>query len=186
MPDEKRERSKKRRSREKTVRDLRRLRAVELKIEGHSEREIAKMISDEAGRYVSNVTIHKDIKAYLEEQADKATTSLEHWRAINVGRMEKLIAAHFENAIGGDTAATETVLKIIKEELKLLGIAYLKPPAGSDPDHPLYVSFPELAKLANARAYQTGFDEVEEISDLGPDDLTELEELQALPPGTLD
>lgn len=96
--------------------EARRAAVLKLRIEGHSERYIAAQLG------VSKTTVHEDIGASLVELADERLEATESWRDLHLARLERLVAAVWPKAEGGDDFAIDRVVKLLKSEARLLGL----------------------------------------------------------------
>lgn len=100
-----------------TVRGIEnRMKAVELRMLGLSYRKIgAKMDLSEA-------QAHRLVKSAMEMAIKKTAEDAEVAIAIELDRLDQLFHAHIINALKGNTAATDRVLKVMERRAKLLGL----------------------------------------------------------------
>ena len=94
--------------------ELRRYKALELKVKGFSDRAIAKELG------VGVATAHGDVKKVLGDLANKHIEEAANLRALLNLRYESLFLAYYHQAIAGDKEAAIAV-----EFLNLLGIKWL-------------------------------------------------------------
>jgi transposase-like protein len=90
----------------------RRRRAVEMSLIGHTYQAIA----DELG-YANRGTVHRIVKAAL---ADHEMDSVDELRQLELDRLDTLQYAYWAQALAGDHAAANIVLKVMDRRLKLL------------------------------------------------------------------
>ena len=95
---------------------VRRHRALDLKIAGHSDREIARILD------VDVSTAHRDVKNLLEDLAKKHLEEAANLRALLNLRYEELFHAYYDQAVGGDTEATKIVVGIMERVAKINGV----------------------------------------------------------------
>jgi hypothetical protein len=100
----------------KTEIAIRRYRALELKIAGHSDRAIARILD------VDVSTAHRDVKNLLEDLAKKHLEEAANLRALLNLRYEELFHAYYDQAISGDTEATKVVVTIMERVAKINGV----------------------------------------------------------------
>lgn len=90
--------------------------ALKLRIAGKNTHDIARQL----GMDPSNV--RRAIARCYNELAEEQKHLVERLRNLTQTRLEALLAAHWEAAVGGNREATQTVLQIIDRELKLFGL----------------------------------------------------------------
>ena len=95
---------------------VRRHRALDLKIAGHSDRAIARILD------VDVSTAHRDVKNLLEDLAKKHLEEAANLRALLNLRYEELFHAYYDQAISGDTEATKIVVGIMDRVAKINGV----------------------------------------------------------------
>ena len=95
---------------------VRRHRALDLKIAGYSDREIARILD------VDVSTAHRDVKNLLEDLAKKHLEEAANLRALLNLRYEELFHAYYDQAISGDTEATKIVVGIMDRVAKINGV----------------------------------------------------------------
>lgn len=107
----------------------RRALVMELRKQGGSYRAIAEQLrenfaqSGEHGvtaRYDHTVA-YDDFKAALEELKSRSVDAMEENRAMDLERLDALLAGHFDAAQKGDPIATDKVMAIIKERAAWFG-----------------------------------------------------------------
>tara|TARA_R100000808_G_scaffold1997_1_gene8470 strand:+ start:9504 stop:9959 length:456 start_codon:yes stop_codon:yes gene_type:complete len=130
------------------VRQMRRYKALDMKMAGGTERSIAKALG------VSNVQIHKDIRKVLGELADSFSPQADELRTLTMARYERLLLAHWPNALNGDPKATELCLSIINGQRAISGLDAPTQITGAD-GGPVRISIDELAKIAHDNGYNT-------------------------------
>ena len=95
---------------------VRRHKALELKIAGHSDRAIARMLD------VDVSTAHRDVKNVLEALAREHAEEAVNLRALLNIRYEELFHAYYDQAVGGDVEATKIVVGIMERVAKINGV----------------------------------------------------------------
>ena len=95
---------------------VRRHKALELKIAGHSDRAIARILD------VDVSTAHRDVKNVLEALAKKYNGGAERIRALLNERYEDLFRAYYGKAMDGDKEATKLVTTILERVAKINGV----------------------------------------------------------------
>jgi len=95
---------------------VRRHKALELKVAGHSDRAIARILD------VDVSTAHRDVKNVLEAMAREHAEEAANLRALLNIRYEKLFHAYYDQAIAGDTEATKIVVGIMERMAKINGV----------------------------------------------------------------
>ena len=95
---------------------VRRHRALELKIAGHSDRAIARNLG------VGVSTAHNDVKNVLEDLARKHIDGAASLRALLNLRYEELFHAYYDQALSGDVEATKLVVGIMERVAKINGV----------------------------------------------------------------
>ena len=95
---------------------VRRHKALELKIAGHSDRAIARMLD------VDVSTAHRDVKNLLEELAKKHLEEAANLRSLLNLRYEELFHAYYDQALAGDVEATKLVVGIMERVAKINGV----------------------------------------------------------------
>ena len=96
--------------------EVRRHKALELKIAGHSDRDIARILD------VDVSTAHRDVKNVLEALAKKYNGGAERIRALLNERYEDLFRAYYGKAMDGDKEATKLVTTILERVAKINGV----------------------------------------------------------------
>ncbi|MFZ0323246.1 MAG: hypothetical protein WAN48_03835 [Actinomycetes bacterium] len=95
----------------------RQARAVELAMAGYGYDEIATQVG-----YANRGTAWKVVQAALQ---DRVADNVDENRALTMARLEELLRSHWAAATEyGDVKAAELVLKIIGQEIKLLGLEF--------------------------------------------------------------
>lgn len=92
----------------------RQARAVELALAGFSYDEIARQVG-----YSNRGTAWRVVQKALNE---RAVESVDELRELALARLEKLLKAYLPKALAGDVAATNLVLRVIAQEIRLLGL----------------------------------------------------------------
>ena len=95
---------------------MRRHKALELKIAGHSDRAIARMLD------VDVSTAHRDVKNVLEALAREHAEEAASLRSLLNVRYEALFQAYYDNAIAGDTEAAKICVGILERVAKINGV----------------------------------------------------------------
>ena len=95
---------------------VRRNKALELKIAGHSDRAIARILN------VDVSTAHRDVKNVLEALAPEHAEEAANLRALLNIRYEALFHAYYDQAVGGDVEATKIVVGIMERVAKINGV----------------------------------------------------------------
>jgi hypothetical protein len=98
---------------------LKRARAVELLAAGHSYAEIAGLVG-----YTNRGSAHRAVTKALEEREIEA---VDHLRALESERLDRLYAAYWHPALDGDIAATKILVAISAERRRLYGIFQQRP-----------------------------------------------------------
>ena len=93
--------------------EVRELKALDLRLAGASYRQIGVQLS------VSHVQAFRDVQRVLREIAKEPALEV---RAVELGRLDKLMLAHWPFAIKGDVRATTMVLQIMDRRARLLGL----------------------------------------------------------------
>jgi DNA-binding transcriptional MerR regulator len=143
--------------------------AFKLRQEGNSFREIKRILAEQYGHEVSDVTVYRDVKETLKRFDDELKEQVPELRAMEATRLEHLInnmwkyatnprtvTVHMKN---GDTMsyeeadyrAIETMLKVMQRKAKMLGLdAPEKKLLGEDEEHPFRgLSLKDRMELAN-------------------------------------
>ncbi|MFC5179429.1 hypothetical protein [Nocardioides taihuensis] len=93
---------------------LKRLRAVELLAEGKSYDEIATEVGF-AHRGSAHRAVHKAL-------SEREIENIDLWRTLESERLDSLLNAFWEDALHGDPTAARTVLRVIDQRCRLLGL----------------------------------------------------------------
>jgi hypothetical protein len=93
---------------------LKRTRAVELLIDGLSYDEIAREVG-----FTHRGSAHRAVTRALAEREHDAVDSL---RRVELDRLDRLQTAVWSQAIEGDAAAIDMILKIIDQRIRLFGL----------------------------------------------------------------
>ena len=96
--------------------EARRYDALQLKIAGYSDREIARRLG------VGVSTAHNDVKNVLEALAREHAEEAANLRALLNIRYETLFHAYYDQAVGGDVEATKIVVGIMERVAKINGV----------------------------------------------------------------
>ena len=92
---------------------VRRHKALDLKIAGHSDRTIARILD------VDVSTAHRDVENLLEELAKKHLEEAANLRSLLNLRYEELFHAYYDQALSGDVEATKIVVGIMERVAKI-------------------------------------------------------------------
>ena len=95
---------------------MRRHKALELKIAGHSDRAIARILD------VDVSTAHRDVKNVLEALAREHEEQAASLRSLFNARYEALFRAYYDQAIAGDTEAAKICVGILERIAKINGV----------------------------------------------------------------
>ena len=95
---------------------VRRHKALELKIAGHSDRSIARILD------VDVSTAHRDVKNVLEALAREHEEQAASLRSLLNVRYEALFRAYYDNAIAGDTEAAKICVGVLERVAKINGV----------------------------------------------------------------
>ena len=96
--------------------ELRRFKALELKVKGFSDRAIARELG------VGVATAHGDVKKVLGDLANKHIEEAANLRALLNLRYESLFLAYYDQAVSGDTEAAKMVVGILERVAKINGL----------------------------------------------------------------
>ena len=96
--------------------ELRRYKALELKIKGYSDRAIARELG------VGVATAHGDVKKVLEDLAKKNLDEAANLRALLNLRYESLFQTYYESALVGDVESAKMVVGIMDRLAKINGV----------------------------------------------------------------
>ena len=91
----------------------RRLQALDLRLAGASYRQIAQQLG------VDVALAYRDVAKMIAEYASEPAGQV---RKAEVARLDKLMLAHWSEAIKGDYKATQMVLQIMDRRARLLGL----------------------------------------------------------------
>lgn len=93
--------------------DARRVKAMDMRLAGASYRQIGAALG------INHTTAMQDVSHMLREYMTEPT---EEVRKAEMQRLDRLMMAHWNAAIAGDTKATQMVLNIMDRRARLLGI----------------------------------------------------------------
>ena len=96
--------------------ELRRYKALELKVKGYSDRAIA----NELG--IGVATAHSDVQNILGKLANKHVDQAANLRALLNLRYEKLLHAYFDQAVSGSTESAKVVVLILDRVVNINGL----------------------------------------------------------------
>ena len=96
--------------------ELRRYRALELKVKGFSDRAIASELG------VGVATAHGDVKKVLEDLAQKHIEEAANLRALLNLRYESLFLSYYDQAISRNIEAAKMVVGIMERVAKINGV----------------------------------------------------------------
>lgn len=91
-------------------------RAVELACAGHPYESIARQVG-----YANRGTAWKVVQKALDK---RVVDHVDELRELTLARLEKLLKAHWPRAMAGDVAAANIVLRIVAQEIRLLGLEW--------------------------------------------------------------
>lgn len=106
--------------------EARRERAFSMRIAGKTYAEIA-----EALDYVDRGSAFRAVDAALSARMVPDDVA-EHYRILQLERLERLIEAHYPAAMDGDVKRSELMLKIMERQSRLLGLDAAVKLAGAD------------------------------------------------------
>lgn len=95
--------------------NYRKARAVELVLDGHNYDQIAAELG-----YANRGTAWRTVQRALH---DREVEAVDTYRQIELARLDALQAGCWEAALSGDRIAVETVLKVIEQRCRLLGLS---------------------------------------------------------------
>lgn len=98
--------------------EQRRAMAIELRLGGWTWERIAQRLG-----YYDRSHANRDARIEIERISAEQRENALHLRDLIFERYERLIASHWEAALGGDPDAAEAVRKITADQVKLLGLA---------------------------------------------------------------
>ena len=96
--------------------ELRRYKALELKVKGFSDRAIARELG------VGVATAHGDVKKVLGDLANKHIEEAANLRALLNLRYESLFLSYYDQAISGNIEAAKMVVGIMERVAKINGV----------------------------------------------------------------
>ena len=96
--------------------ELRRYRALELKVKGYSDRAIATELG------VGVATAHGDVQKVLENLAKKHVEQAANLRVLLNARYEALFHSYYGKATAGDTEAAKICVGILERVAKINGV----------------------------------------------------------------
>jgi hypothetical protein len=96
--------------------ELRRTRALDMKVAGGTDRSIAQALG------VSPATANKDVRAALAALMDEYSDTADELRALMMRRYERLFLTHWGKASAGDVRSTELCLSILQHERAIHGL----------------------------------------------------------------
>ena len=96
--------------------ELRRFKALDLKVKGYSDRAIARELG------VAVATAHGDVKKVLEDLARKHIEEAANLRALLNLRYESLFRTHYEQALTGNIDSAKMVVGIMDRLAKINGV----------------------------------------------------------------
>ena len=96
--------------------ELRRFKALDLKVKGYSDRAIARELG------VGVATAHGDVKKVLEDLARKHIEEAANLRALLNLRYESLFYTYYEQALAGDIDSAKMVVGIMDRLAKINGV----------------------------------------------------------------
>ena len=102
---------------QQAVTAARRTKAIALRLAGVDFETIADRLD-----YASRQAAAVDVRRALEEYRAEESAAVEAWRELEGQRLDRLQAAAWSAAVKGDLKAIETVLKVMAQRSKLLGL----------------------------------------------------------------
>ena len=96
--------------------ELRRFKALDLKVKGYSDRAIARELG------VAVATAHGDVRKVLEDLARKHIEEAANLRALLNLRYESLLQTYYEPALTGDIESAKMVVGIMDRLAKINGV----------------------------------------------------------------
>jgi LPS O-antigen subunit length determinant protein (WzzB/FepE family) len=100
----------------------RRRKAVEARKSGASYRRIAEVLAKEYGTRYSRQSAYNDVDACLKELTQELTHETEELRQLELERLDDLQMPLTPKAKAGDVQAIKTIVQIIQQRCKLLGL----------------------------------------------------------------
>lgn len=94
----------------------RRRRIASMMLAGARQVDVARTLG------VDQPTMTREVQAIKQQWRDDTSRDVSELVDIEVARLDRLQMAHWERAIQGHGASTDTVLKIIDKRIKLLGL----------------------------------------------------------------
>ena len=146
---------------------LRKLEVTRLRLAGYTTREIATML------HTSASTVSEDMKVLTREWMAEAQENRASAIGLDVARLDALIHAIWEKAVGGDLPAIREVVRLLERRAKVMGLdAPELHRIGGEDGGPVVTTTYDLRETVRAVALREGLDE---------DELME-EALSMLPP----
>ena len=96
--------------------ELRRFKALDLKVKGYSDRAIARELG------VAVATAHGDVRKVLEDLARKHIEEAANLRALLNLRYESLLQTYYQPALTGDIDSAKMVVGIMERVAKINGV----------------------------------------------------------------
>lgn len=96
----------------------RRAKAIELRLGGCTYDQIAQQLG-----YYDRSHANRDVRVEIERISAEQRENALNLRDLMFARLERLVAAAWDNALGADADAIELVRKLTADEVKLLGLA---------------------------------------------------------------
>lgn len=119
---------------------LRRQRVIELRVKGRTLRQIAQelkaqgVVGGEESIPIPDgydqAAAYKDVAHVLEESRRKAQESADELRQLELERLDMLMQAFWEKAVGGDVFAVGTVLQIMQNRTRYVDGLLVQPAKG--------------------------------------------------------
>lgn len=98
-------------------RAVRAVRALELRMAGATYQQIADALS-----YRSKGEAFRSVERALAQEMGRAETLRNEYRALTLGRLERLIRSLWTKALGGDLQAVDRVLRLVERQSRILGL----------------------------------------------------------------
>ena len=96
---------------------IREVRALELRMAGATFAAIAQTLG-----YSDRRSAQRAVERAMRHEVDAIAPDREAFVQMHIMRTERLIRAHWQRAVGGDAAATETIRRLLERQARLLGL----------------------------------------------------------------
>ena len=101
------------------IAEWRKAESVRLRLQGHEYDEVAELVG-----YSNRGTAWRTVTKALRERVDSA---VDEYRQLELARLDALQASLWDKAMSGDIASANTVLKVMGQRARLLGLDQLTP-----------------------------------------------------------